>query len=299
MDWEKGRRATTSSRMVAAGAGSAAVACSSAVSTSAPADSSLSLWSAFCWGKTRSRFSHSWAEEARRPCSRCPTSAPISNRRKLTSSISSCHDPGQHGRCVGSHISRAADRPLRPTETALFNGRVRRPAARQQRRWGRSTVPATSKVYIDLELLPGAGARAFSAPGDFAQAYVIAHEVGHHVQNLLGIMRQVDTARRSGGRWRGANGCRCARAAGGLLRRRVGATDRRRRWHMARAGRRRDRAERRGRGRRRHAAEAVAAAPSSPSRSRTAHPPSAQRWFKTGFESGDVKSCDTFGAPSP
>jgi predicted metalloprotease len=50
--------------------------------------------------------------------------------------------------------------------------------------------PADQKVYIDLSFYDEL-ARDFSAPGDFAQAYVIAHEVGHHVQNLLGISDQV------------------------------------------------------------------------------------------------------------
>ena len=50
--------------------------------------------------------------------------------------------------------------------------------------------PADAKVYIDLAFYEDLAAR-FGAPGDFAQAYVIAHEVGHHVQNLLGISRRV------------------------------------------------------------------------------------------------------------
>ena len=54
--------------------------------------------------------------------------------------------------------------------------------------------PADEKVYIDLAVL-GDLQRRLNAQGDFAQAYVIAHEVGHHVQNLLGIMEQVDRAR--------------------------------------------------------------------------------------------------------
>src|SRR3989442_1374172 len=54
--------------------------------------------------------------------------------------------------------------------------------------------PADRKVYLDLSFFRDLAQR-FGAPGDFAQAYVIAHEVGHHVQNLLGMMR--DT---SGGR---------------------------------------------------------------------------------------------------
>ena len=50
--------------------------------------------------------------------------------------------------------------------------------------------PADQKVYIDLSFYDEL-ARDFSAPGDFAQAYVLAHEVGHHIQNLLGISDQV------------------------------------------------------------------------------------------------------------
>jgi predicted metalloprotease len=56
--------------------------------------------------------------------------------------------------------------------------------------------PADSKVYIDLSFYDELQSR-FNAPGDFAMAYVIAHEVGHHVQNLLGISDKVNQARQS------------------------------------------------------------------------------------------------------
>jgi predicted metalloprotease len=51
--------------------------------------------------------------------------------------------------------------------------------------------PGDSKVYIDLASSTRCS-RRMGAPGDFAQAYVIAHEVGHHVQNLMGITAKVD-----------------------------------------------------------------------------------------------------------
>ena len=54
--------------------------------------------------------------------------------------------------------------------------------------------PADQKIYIDLSFFRDLSSR-FQAPGDFAQAYVIAHEVGHHVQNLLGTIDQVNSAR--------------------------------------------------------------------------------------------------------
>jgi predicted metalloprotease len=53
--------------------------------------------------------------------------------------------------------------------------------------------PGDNKVYLDLSFFHELGAR-FGAPGDFAQAYVIAHEVGHHVQTLLGIAAEVRKA---------------------------------------------------------------------------------------------------------
>lgn len=54
--------------------------------------------------------------------------------------------------------------------------------------------PADHKIYIDLAFYDDLKQR-FGAPGDFAQAYVIAHEVGHHIQNILGISKRLDEAR--------------------------------------------------------------------------------------------------------
>jgi len=57
--------------------------------------------------------------------------------------------------------------------------------------------PADQKVYVDLDFFRDLRDR-FGAPGDFAQAYVLAHEVAHHVQNVLGINEQVQRAQQSG-----------------------------------------------------------------------------------------------------
>jgi predicted metalloprotease len=56
--------------------------------------------------------------------------------------------------------------------------------------------PADRKIYIDLSFYETMK-RKLGAPGDFAQAYVLAHEVGHHVQNVTGMMKKMDAARRS------------------------------------------------------------------------------------------------------
>lgn len=56
--------------------------------------------------------------------------------------------------------------------------------------------PADQKVYIDLSFYEELN-RQFGAPGDFAQAYVLAHEIGHHVQNLLGIEQRMHWAQRT------------------------------------------------------------------------------------------------------
>jgi uncharacterized protein len=62
--------------------------------------------------------------------------------------------------------------------------------------------PLDQKVYLDLSFFDELG-RRFGAPGDFAQAYVIAHEVGHHVQNLLGIAERVNRLQRQTSRGEG------------------------------------------------------------------------------------------------
>ncbi len=72
----------------------------------------------------------------------------------------------------------------------LFSGAVESACGYAQSAVGPFYCPGDQKVYIDLSFYRDLKNR-YNAPGDFAQAYVIAHEVGHHVQNLLGISEQV------------------------------------------------------------------------------------------------------------
>jgi len=78
----------------------------------------------------------------------------------------------------------------------LFSGAVQSACGTAQAAVGPFYCPADSKVYIDLSFYEDLQSR-FGAPGDFAQAYVIAHEVGHHVQALLGISERTQAARRN------------------------------------------------------------------------------------------------------
>lgn len=77
----------------------------------------------------------------------------------------------------------------------LYRGATRTACGLGQEAMGPFYCPADRKVYIDLAFYQELKDR-FHAPGDFAEAYVIAHEVGHHVQNLLGITARVDARRK-------------------------------------------------------------------------------------------------------
>ena len=91
----------------------------------------------------------------------------------------------------------------REPSLVLFDGAVRSACGTGMSAMGPFYCPADEKVYIDLDFYRELKDR-FRAPGDFAQAYVIAHEVGHHVQKMLGIADKVEAAKRRMGS-RGSN----------------------------------------------------------------------------------------------
>ena len=175
----------------------------------------------------------------------------------------------------------------------LFRGATRSACGVGQSAMGPFYCPADQKVYIDLDFYEELRSR-FRAPGDFAQAYVIAHEVGHHVQTLLGISPKVREAQQGlseadanrlsvrqelqadcfSGVWANhANKARNILESGDIEEALTAASaigD--------------DRLQRQSSGR---------VTPDS-----FTHGTSAQRvhWFKTGLESGELKACDTFAA---
>jgi len=132
----------------------------------------------------------------------------------------------------------------------------------------------------------------FHAKGDFARAYVIAHEVGHHVQNLLGVMRQVE---RSGRPSEGATGTSVRLELQADCFAGVWGNRSQQQLQWLQAGDI-------------EAALNAAAQVGDDTLQKSArgyavpdsftHGTSAQRarWFKAGFDSGDIKNCDTFGA---
>jgi len=82
---------------------------------------------------------------------------------------------------------------IEPT-LVLFSGAVQSACGYAQSAMGPFYCPGDQKVYIDLSFYRDLK-DTMNAPGDFAQAYVVAHEVGHHIQNLLGISDKVHAAR--------------------------------------------------------------------------------------------------------
>ena len=175
----------------------------------------------------------------------------------------------------------------------LFTGAVRSACGLAQSAVGPFYCPGDRKVYIDLEFYKMLEKR-FGAPGEFAKAYVLAHEVGHHVQNLLGISGKVHAAMERSSRER-ANQLSVRQELQADCYAGIWANHANRSRHILEAGDVEsglnaaaaigdDRLQKQAQG---------YVAPES-----FTHGSSAQRvqWFRRGLESGELSACDTFKA---
>ena len=192
-----------------------------------------------------------------------------------------------------SEIFNRAGRSYQKPVLVLFTGAVQSACGYAQAAVGPFYCPPDQKLYIDLAFYRDLQDR-FHAPGDFAQAYVIAHEVGHHVQNLLGIAAKVQGAReRASEQQANELSVRMELQADCLAGIWAAHANRKRRilepgdieeGLNAAAAVGDDRLQQGARGR---------VSPES-----FTHGSARQRadWFRRGLESGDVKSCDTFAA---
>ncbi len=95
---------------------------------------------------------------------------------------------------VWTDLFRQQNKTYTPARLVIFDGITDTGCGTAQSITGPFYCPADSKLYIDLSFYDELS-RRFGAPGDFAQAYVIAHEVGHHVQHLLGTTDKVEAMR--------------------------------------------------------------------------------------------------------
>ena len=99
---------------------------------------------------------------------------------------------------VWTDVFKQAGRTYQPPRLVLFSDRWPTACGQGQAAMGPFYCPNDQKVYIDLRFY-NVLERKLGAPGQFAQAYVVAHEVGHHLQQQLGVMDKVDAARSRGG----------------------------------------------------------------------------------------------------
>jgi predicted metalloprotease len=194
-----------------------------------------------------------------------------------------------------TEIFARSGRTYRKPTLVLFSGAVQSACGFAQAAVGPFYCPADQKLYIDLAFYRDLQDR-FRAPGDFAQAYVIAHEVGHHVQNLLGIAGKVQAAQsRAGQRGAAALSVRMELQADCLAG--IWAAHANRSKRILEPG---DVEEGL------NAAAAIGddriqmASRGYVSPESFTHGSSQQRvrWFRRGLETSDLKACDTFAAAS-
>ncbi len=100
---------------------------------------------------------------------------------------------------VWNGIFQASGKPYAEPNLVLFSGQVRSACGFASSASGPFYCPGDSKLYLDTKFF-GELKNRFGAGGDFAQAYVVAHEVGHHVQNLIGVLPKFNQMRRQMGK---------------------------------------------------------------------------------------------------
>ena len=100
---------------------------------------------------------------------------------------------------VWGAVLQSSGQRYRPPKLVLFSDAVESACGFAEAAMGPFYCPGDHKLYLDMSFFNDLAQR-HDAPGDFAQAYVVAHEVGHHVQTLLGISEQVHAARQRAGK---------------------------------------------------------------------------------------------------
>ncbi|MFI4968741.1 MAG: neutral zinc metallopeptidase [Lysobacterales bacterium] len=193
---------------------------------------------------------------------------------------------------VWGQMFQASGKQYPAPRLVLFHGGVQSACGAASAAMGPFYCPGDRQVYLDLDFFQEMQQR-FHAAGDFARAYVIAHEVGHHVQNLLGIMDQVEQSAQRGTPMQGAEGLSVRQELQADCFAGVWANHAQQQLNWLEAGDIEaalnaanqigdDNLQKQSRG---------VVVPDS-----FTHGTSAERvrWFKSGFASGDLKGCDTF-----
>jgi hypothetical protein len=217
-----------------------------------------------------------------------PTASPVRDQQRefVTRVLGDTED-------VWNGIFQKLGTRYRPPKLALYRGSVDSACGLGVAAMGPFYCPEDQDVYLDLAFFDELSSRRFGAPGDFARSYVVAHEIGHHVQNQLGLMAEVQKKSASASSAvRNALSVRQELQADCL----AGV------WgHSAAARGIIDASD----------IESGIAAASAVGDDRLqkqsrgyvvpeafTHGSSAQRvrWFRTGLESGDIRKCNTFSA---